>query len=100
MSTVDVRCRLLDLQLRNPIVLASGIIGTSATLLKRAADAGAGAVTAKSCGPAPRAGHPNPVALDWGGGLINAIGLTNPGAEAEVDLLAQARAALEPLGCP
>ncbi|MCI0405465.1 MAG: dihydroorotate dehydrogenase, partial [candidate division Zixibacteria bacterium] len=37
-------------------------------------------VTAKSCGPVPRAGHPNPVAFDFGGGLLNAIGLTNPGA--------------------
>jgi dihydroorotate dehydrogenase (NAD+) catalytic subunit len=57
-------------------------------------------VTAKSCGPAPRAGHPNPVAFDFGGGLLNAIGLTNPGAEAEVELLSQTRQQLEPLGTP
>lgn len=100
MPPVDLRCRLLNLILRNPVVLASGIIGTSAALLRRAAEAGAGAVTAKSCGPEPRAGHPNPIALDWGGGLINAVGLTNPGAEAEAELLARARAALEPLGVP
>jgi dihydroorotate dehydrogenase (NAD+) catalytic subunit len=99
-SNLDLTCHLLHMELRNPIVLASGILGTSEALLRRAAEAGAGAVTAKSCGPAPRAGHPNPVALDWGGGLINAIGLTNPGAEAEVPLLRQARAALAPLGVP
>jgi dihydroorotate dehydrogenase (NAD+) catalytic subunit len=97
---VDATCELLGLRLRNPIILASGILGTSPTLLARAARAGAGAVTAKSCGLTPRAGHPNPVALDWGGGLINAIGLTNPGAEAEAQLLAQARALLEPLDVP
>ncbi len=100
MSTIDLTCRLLGLQLKNPIVLASGIIGTSATLLRRAAEAGAGAVTAKSCSLAPRAGHPNPVALDWGGGVINAIGLSNPGAEEEAHLLAEAKALLEPLGVP
>jgi len=100
MSPVDLTCRLLELELRNPIVLASGIIGTSATLLKRAAEAGAGAVTAKSCGPEPRAGHPNPIALDWGGGLINAVGLSNPGVEEEVHLLGEARALLDPLGVP
>ncbi len=100
MSQADLTCCLLDLTLRNPIVLASGIIGTSATLLKRAAEAGAGAVTAKSCGPQPRAGHPNPIALDWGGGLINAVGLSNPGAEEEASLLAQARTMLDPLGVP
>lgn len=100
MPDIDLTCRLPGLRLRNPIVLASGIIGTSATLLKRAAEAGAGAVTAKSCGPEPRAGHPNPIALDWGGGLINAVGLTNPGAEEEARLLVQARAMLDPLGVP
>jgi len=91
---------LLHLRLRNPVVLASGVLGTSAALLRRAAEAGAGAVTAKSCGPVPRAGHPNPIAVDWGGGLINAVGLTNPGAEEEARLLAQARALLDPLGVP
>ena len=96
----DLTCRLLQLTLRNPIVLASGILGTSAALLARAARAGAGAVTAKSCGPAPRAGHPNPITVDWGHGLINAVGLTNPGAEEELALLAEARALLEPLGVP
>lgn len=96
----DLTCRLLHLQLKNPIVLASGILGTSATLLERAARSGAGAVTAKSCSLAPRAGHANPVAVDWGGGLINAIGLSNPGAEQEVHLLAEAKARLEPLGVP
>ena len=90
-------CDFLGLPLRNPIVLASGILGTSADVLERVARAGAGAVTAKSCGPAPRAGHPNPVAVDWGHGLLNAIGLTNPGAEEEARMLAEARTRLEPL---
>ncbi len=93
-------CDFLGFRLRSPLVLASGIIGTSAALMARAARAGAGMVTAKSCGPAPRAGHPNPVALDWGGGLLNAIGLTNPGAEHEAVLLAETKRRLEPLGVP
>lgn len=93
-------CDFLGFQLTSPLVLASGIIGTSATLMARAAHAGAGMVTAKSCGPEPRAGHPNPVALDWGGGLINAIGLTNPGAEHEALLLAETKRLLQPLGVP
>ncbi|HOT91948.1 MAG TPA: dihydroorotate dehydrogenase [Anaerolineae bacterium] len=98
--TPDFTCNLLGLTLRNPIVLASGILGTSADVLERVARAGAGAVTAKSCGPTPRAGHPNPVAVEWGHGLINAIGLSNPGAEEEARMLAEARARLEPLGVP
>lgn len=93
-------CSFLNFKLHSPLVLASGIIGTSAGLMARAARHGAGMVTAKSCGPASRAGHPNPVALDWGHGLINAIGLTNPGAEEEARLLAETRTQLRPLGVP
>lgn len=90
----------LNHTLHTPLVLASGIWGTTVSLLVRAADAGCGAVTAKSCGPAPRAGHVNPSCVDWGGGLINAIGLANPGAEAEVALLAKAKVELAPRGVP
>jgi dihydroorotate dehydrogenase (NAD+) catalytic subunit len=97
---VDLSTRFLDFTLPTPLVLASGIWGTTASLLARAAKEGCGAVTAKSCGPAPRAGHVNPTCVDWGNGLINAIGLANPGAAAEVALLQEARAALAPWGVP
>lgn len=97
---VNLHCEFLGLGLKNPFVLASGIIGTSAALLARAAQCGAGAVTAKSCSLQARSGHPNPVAVDWGLGVINAVGLSNPGAEEEVGMLAEARQRLDPLGVP
>jgi dihydroorotate dehydrogenase (NAD+) catalytic subunit len=100
MNQPDLSCLIANVHLSNPLVLASGIIGTSAALLERAARCGAGAVTSKSCGPVPRAGHANPILLDWGGGLINAVGLTNPGAEAEVEVLVEARRRLASLGVP
>jgi dihydroorotate dehydrogenase (NAD+) catalytic subunit len=93
-TTVDFLGHLLP----TPLVLASGIWGTTVSLLVRAAAAGCGAVTAKSCGPTPRAGHVNPSCVNWGPGLINAIGLANPGAEEEVALLTGAKAALAPYG--
>lgn len=86
--------------LRNPLVLASGVMGTSPGLLHRMALAGAGAVTAKSCGPHPRPGHPNPVMVEWEHGLLNAIGLTNPGVAEEVDLLTKTKTLLKPLNVP
>ena len=86
--------------LTTPLVLASGIWGTTVSLLLRAAQGGCGAVTAKSCGPVPRAGHVNPSCVAWDHGLINAIGLANPGAAEEVGLLRQAKAELVPLGVP
>ena len=90
----------LGVTLKTPLVLASGIWGATTSLLQRAAESGCGAVTAKSCGPQPRSGHVNPTCLDWGHGLINAIGLANPGVDAEVELLRSARSALAAQGVP
>jgi dihydroorotate dehydrogenase (NAD+) catalytic subunit len=89
---------LCGVHLPTPLVLASGILGTEAELMARVARAGAGAVTAKSCSLQPRAGHPNPTVLAWEHGLINAVGLANPGVELEVAELARTKALLRPLG--
>ncbi len=89
---------LCGVPLPTPLVLASGILGTEAELLARVARCGAGAVTAKSCSLEPRAGHPNPTVLAWEHGLINAVGLANPGVEIEVEELRRTRALLKPLG--
>ncbi len=100
MSEPDLSVELCGLRLRNPLVLGAGILGTSAELLARVAESGAGMVTTKSCGLSPREGHPNPTVLDWGHGLINAVGLANPGVEEEVEIIHRARSMLEPLGVP
>lgn len=96
----DLSVTVCGVRFPNPLVLASGILGTTAPLMERVGRCGAGAVTSKSCGPLPRAGHPNPTVLDWGPGLINAVGLANPGVEAAIEILAEARARLAALGVP
>jgi len=100
MTRPDLAVDLCGVRLSNPLILAAGILGTGAELLERVARAGAGAVTAKSCGPEPRTGHPNPTVLDWGHGLINAIGLANPGVEEMAVILKDAKGRLQPLGVP
>lgn len=97
---VDLACEIAGVRFPNPLVLASGILGTSAALMVRLARLGAGGITAKSATRLPRAGHPSPILFDWGHGLINAVGLTNPGAEAMAAVLREARAALSPMGVP
>jgi dihydroorotate dehydrogenase (NAD+) catalytic subunit len=94
----DLAVTLCGVQLPNPLILASGILGTEAELLARVARAGAGGVTAKSCSLEARAGHPNPTVLAWEHGLINAVGLANPGVASEVEELEQAKVLLSPLG--
>lgn len=77
------------LNLPNPIMLAAGILGTTGASLRRAALAGAGGVVTKSIGSEPRAGHPGPNIVSVDCGLLNAMGLPNPGYrdfQEEIDL--------------
>lgn len=69
------------LKLRNPVILASGLVGSTPEELKRAYDMGAGAVVTKSVTLEPREGHPEPNFVpSKTGGWLNAIGLRNDGA--------------------
>jgi dihydroorotate dehydrogenase (NAD+) catalytic subunit len=67
------------LTLQNPVMLAAGILGTTGASLRRAALAGAGCVVTKSIGSGPREGHPGPTVIQVECGLLNAMGLPNPG---------------------
>jgi len=67
------------LKFRNPVLLAAGILGMTAESLIRVAEAGAGGLVTKSIGLKPRRGYPNPTVVQVNCGLINAMGLPNPG---------------------
>ena len=69
------------LRLRNPTVLASGVLGVSASLAKRVEEAGAGAFTTKTVTREPRRGYMNPTFVVLEHGYLNAVGLANPGIE-------------------
>ncbi|WP_304511609.1 dihydroorotate dehydrogenase [Desulfobacula sp.] len=71
--------QFLGKTLKNPMVLASGILGNSKDILERIHENGCGLVTMKSIGPEPRDGHKNPTVIDLGHGMINAVGLPSPG---------------------
>lgn len=73
---------IAGLRLKNPTILASGIMGSTGSSLKRIAiEGGAGAVVTKSVGIEARAGHDNPTVIEVPGGLLNAVGLSNPGID-------------------
>ncbi|UCH32808.1 MAG: dihydroorotate dehydrogenase [Candidatus Bathyarchaeota archaeon] len=72
---------IAGLELANPTILAAGILGISGLTLKRVAKAGAGAIVTKSLGLKPRSGYKNPTVVQVDGGLVNAMGLPNPGIE-------------------
>lgn len=71
----------------NPLVLASGFMGISASSLSLIEKSGAGGVTTKSIGHNERMGHTSPTVVSYGPGLINAVGLSNPGIDQSTPIL-------------
>jgi len=78
---VDLSVTIANLRIRNPTMLASGILGTSPSLLIRAYQEGAGAVVTKSFTKEYREGYKTPIIIATKCGYINAVGLANPGKE-------------------
>ena len=85
METNPLSISFAGLTLANPTILASGILGYSSESFRRVAKGGAGAVVTKSVGLDPRVGYSNPTVVQVEAGLINAMGLPNPG----IDVYAQ-----------
>ncbi|WP_094227865.1 dihydroorotate dehydrogenase [Methanolobus psychrotolerans] len=83
--------KITGIELKNPTILAAGIMGTTGASLVRIAKEGAGAVVTKSIGPEPNEGHRNPSMIDLGYGFLNAMGLPNPSYPAFRDELAFAK---------
>ena len=69
---------IAGVSLNNHMLLAAGILGTTAASLNRMLENGAGGVVTKSIGPVPIPGHHGPALLPVDGGLMNAMGLPNP----------------------
>jgi len=84
---IDLSVSFCGMKLKNPFVLASGIKGCDGESLLRAAKEGAGAITSKSCSLEPRPGHKNPTVIEFKYYVINAVGLSNPGVEEEIEHL-------------
>ncbi|MGB8216121.1 MAG: dihydroorotate dehydrogenase [Candidatus Methanoperedens sp.] len=84
---------LTGLKLKNPLMLAAGIMGTTGGSLKRIAESGAGAVVTKSIGLEPKGGHSNPSMVEVDCGYLNAMGLPNPSYknfQGEIDIAKEA----------
>ncbi len=62
-------------------MLASGIMDEDAGSMQRMINCGAGAIVTKSIGIKPNEGYINPTILELEFGLLNAMGLPNPGID-------------------
>jgi len=77
--TNPLATQIADLKIVNPTMLAAGILGYTGLSMKRVIESGAGAVVTKSMGLEPRTGYGNPTVVQTDCGLLNAMGLPNPG---------------------
>jgi dihydroorotate dehydrogenase (NAD+) catalytic subunit len=84
----SLRISISGFRLENPLLLASGVLGVTVESLGRAIESGAGAAVSKSIGLEPREGYRNPTLVATDSGLVNAVGLSNPGARAFSEELA------------
>lgn len=78
----SLQCAFFNKKLKNPIILASGVLGMTRGSLEAACENGCGAVIAKSLTPEPRKGHDGPNIVETECGLLNAMGYPNPGIDA------------------
>ena len=79
---VSLECEIAGISFKNPLILASGVLGVAPSSMLRLAKLGIGGITTKSVGPRPRAGYNNPSILEIDPGtLLNSVGLANPGID-------------------
>ncbi|MFZ2412972.1 MAG: hypothetical protein WAW16_01960 [Candidatus Cryosericum sp.] len=75
------------LQFVSPVIIPAGPGGFGTELREHYDPSALGAFTAKTITPHARIGNPPPRLVDTGFGLINSIGLQNPGIEAFLDMV-------------
>jgi len=92
---MELNTRIAGIELKTPLILSSGILGTTPGMLKLAEKGGAGAVTTKSIGVERREGHANPIITEVDCGFINAVGLSNPGMEKAAEEIKKAKKTLK-----
>ncbi|MBU1131037.1 dihydroorotate dehydrogenase [Patescibacteria group bacterium] len=94
--SVNLKTNFAGIDLNNPTILASGILGVSKSSLNKVIESGAGAVTIKSISLEVRKGHETPIITTFEAGMLNAVGYSNPGAKEA----AQEFSNLNELGAP
>lgn len=74
--------QVAGLDFQNPIVLAAGTAAYGRELAGVIDLASLGGIITKAVSPEPRMGAPAPRVAEFDGGMINAVGLANPGVDA------------------
>lgn len=82
MTPVDLGVELTGIRLQNPVLLAAGTAAYGRELAEVMPLEELGGFVTKAVSLEPRGGAPAPRVGDFDGGMINAVGLANPGVDA------------------
>lgn len=80
-SSLNMAVNIAGVEFKNPVTVASGTFGSGMEYAEYVDLNKLGAVTTKGVANVPWAGNPTPRIAETYGGMINAIGLQNPGLE-------------------
>lgn len=80
-SKVDLSTRIGALELKNPLIAASGTFGYGSEFKDFADPSAFGAISVKGLSLNPKVGNPMPRIIETPAGMLNAIGLENVGVE-------------------
>jgi dihydroorotate dehydrogenase (NAD+) catalytic subunit len=82
MSKVDLSVEIAGIKMKNPVMTASGTFSFGEAYADFFSPAALGALVVKCVTLEPRAGNPAPRLVETPAGLLNSIGLENPGVDA------------------
>ncbi|HEY7898356.1 MAG TPA: dihydroorotate dehydrogenase [Gemmatimonadaceae bacterium] len=78
----DLRVTVAGIQFQNPIILASGTAAFGRSLAGVVDLDALGGIVTKAVSLEPRGGNSSPRVAEFPGGMLNAVGLANPGVDA------------------
>ena len=78
---IDTRVNIAGVELKNPVMTASGTFGSGMEYSEFVDLSRLGGVVTKGVADVPWPGNPTPRAAETTGGMLNAIGLQNPGID-------------------
>ncbi len=89
---MSLSTEICGIRLKHPLMNASGILGSYREHIARLASYGLSAIVSKTITPQPREGYETPIIIELpSGGLLNAVGLANPGKRIISELVAEAK---------
>ena len=80
-ADVNMKVNIAGVEFNNPVTVASGTFGSGMEYCEYVDLGKLGAVTTKGVANVPWPGNPTPRIAETYGGMINAIGLQNPGLD-------------------